>query len=136
MVLLNNKNKKNNPHQNLAEKVYCRSERTCIRFCWGYTSANVGQLILKESRSRCFLCLSSRILSPLKNAICLKDVGYCHTWLHLGFSAKLGIWQVPTCKMEPQSGYIFCQNRPPGWPPDHMDVRLARKLKFFGCLVL
>ena len=66
---------------------------------------------------------------------------YCHTRLHLGFSAKLGIWQVPTCKMEPRSGYIFCQNRPatrpPGRPPpDHMDVRLARKLEFVGCLVL
>ena len=31
---------------------------------------------------------------------------YCHTRLHLGFSAKLRIWQVPTCKMEPQSGFI------------------------------
>ena len=26
-----------------------------------------------------------------------------HTWLHLGFSAKLGIWQVPACKMEPRN---------------------------------
>ena len=30
--------------------------------------------------------------------------------LHLGLSAKLKIWQVPTCKMEPRSGYIFCKN--------------------------
>ena len=30
--------------------------------------------------------------------------------LHLGFSAMLKIWQVPTCKMEPRSGYIFCKN--------------------------
>ena len=28
-------------------------------------------------------------------------------WLHLGFSTKLKIWQVPTCKMEPRSGIIF-----------------------------
>ena len=27
--------------------------------------------------------------------------------LHLGFSAKLRIWQVPTCKMEPRSGMII-----------------------------
>ena len=27
--------------------------------------------------------------------------------LHLGFSAKLRIWQVSACKMEPRSGYIF-----------------------------
>ena len=27
--------------------------------------------------------------------------------LHLGFSAKLRIWQVPACKMEPRSGYIM-----------------------------
>ena len=37
---------------------------------------------------------------------------YCHTRLHLGFSAKLRIWQVPACKMEPRSGIIFCKNRP------------------------
>ena len=32
--------------------------------------------------------------------------------LHLGFSAKLTIWQVPTCKMEPRSGNIM-QLEPP-----------------------
>ena len=37
---------------------------------------------------------------------------YCHTRLHLGFSANLRILQVPTCKMEPRSGNIFCKNRP------------------------
>ena len=37
---------------------------------------------------------------------------FCHTRLHLGFSAKLRIWQVPACKMEPRSGIIFCKNRP------------------------
>ena len=31
----------------------------------------------------------------------------CHTRLHLGFSAKLRIWQVPACKMEPQNGVIL-----------------------------
>ena len=40
----------------------------------------------------------------------------CHTLLHLGFSAKLKIQQVLTCKMEPQSGIIFCLNRPAGRP--------------------
>ena len=37
---------------------------------------------------------------------------YCYTRLHLGFSAKLKIWQVSTCKLEPRSGIIFCKNRP------------------------
>ena len=32
---------------------------------------------------------------------------YCHTRLHLGFSAKLRIWQVSACKMEPRSGIIL-----------------------------
>ena len=27
--------------------------------------------------------------------------------LHLRFSAKLRVWQVPACKMEPQSGMIM-----------------------------
>ena len=31
----------------------------------------------------------------------------CHTQLHLGFSTKLKIWQVPTCKMDPWSGIIL-----------------------------
>ena len=35
---------------------------------------------------------------------------FCHTRLHLEFSAKLRIWQVPTCKMEPRSGIIIWQN--------------------------
>ena len=38
----------------------------------------------------------------------------CHTRLHLGFSAKLRIWQVPACKMEPQRGIILM--RPPTHP--------------------
>ena len=38
---------------------------------------------------------------------------YCHTRLHLGFSAKLRIWQVPACKMEPRSGNISWKNHPP-----------------------
>ena len=36
--------------------------------------------------------------------------------LHLGFSAKLKIWQVPACKMEPRSGYIM-QLGPTTHPP-------------------
>ena len=36
---------------------------------------------------------------------------YCHTRLHLGFSANLRIWQVPACKMEPQRGIIL--TKPP-----------------------
>ena len=35
---------------------------------------------------------------------------YCHTRLHLGSSARLKIWQVPACKMEPRSGIISCNN--------------------------
>ena len=42
-----------------------------------------------------------------------KLIHHCHTRLHLGFSAKLRIWQVPTCKMEPRSGNISCNNHPP-----------------------
>ena len=37
---------------------------------------------------------------------------YCHTLLHLGFSAKLKIWQVPICKMEPGSGFKMYQKPP------------------------
>ena len=40
----------------------------------------------------------------------------CHTRFHLGFSVKLRIWQVSAWKMEPRSGYIFCQE-PASQPP-------------------
>ena len=39
----------------------------------------------------------------------VKLVKYFHTRPHLGFSAKLRMWQAPACKMEPQSDYIFCK---------------------------
>ena len=63
---------------------------------------------------------------------------HCHTRLHFGFSAKLGIWQVPACKMEPRSGYIFWQNRPGGQPLNHMDVRSWNLLGFlfFQCCAI
>ena len=44
-------------------------------------------------------------------------IGYIATLgLHLGFSAKLKILQVPACKMEPRSGYIMRWG-PPTQPP-------------------
>ena len=45
---------------------------------------------------------------------------YGHTRLNLGFSAKLRIWQVPACKMEPRSGIISWKNHQPTHP-HHMD---------------
>ena len=42
---------------------------------------------------------------------------FCHTRLHLGYSARLRIWQVPTCKMEPRSGIIVLINHPTTHPP-------------------
>ena len=43
---------------------------------------------------------------------------FCHTRLHLRFSTKLKIWQVPACKMEPQSGKIMWRT-PPTHPATH-----------------
>ena len=51
---------------------------------------------------------------------------YCHTRLHLGYSAKLGIWQVPACKMEPRRGIILM--KPPTHPPTHP----PRRTSFFA----
>ena len=39
--------------------------------------------------------------------------------LHLGFSAKLRIWQVSACKMEPRSGIISWFGPPTHPPPTH-----------------
>ena len=36
-----------------------------------------------------------------------------HTPLHLGFSARMRIWQVPACKMELRSGNISWKKQPP-----------------------
>ena len=48
----------------------------------------------------------------------IKHKGFCHTRLHLGFSANLRIQQVPACKMEPQSGRIMWRT-PPNHPTTH-----------------
>ena len=55
-----------------------------------------------------FLCaVSPPYYEHLNTFLCVVSPTYCHTRLHLGFSAKLRIWQVPTCKMEPRSGIII-----------------------------
>ena len=48
--------------------------------------------------------------SPTRRKYTANSINYCHTRLHLGFSAKLRIWQVSACKMEPRSGIIIGQN--------------------------
>ena len=62
--------------------------------------------------------------------ICYNDFDFwgspfCHTRLHLGFSAKLRILQVPACKMEPRSGIIICL-RPP--TPPHPTAKLFLRI--------
>ena len=65
--------------------------------------SRVGNMVLKN--------LSISWLTNLTNwKTMYRSQRYCHTRLHFGFSAKLGIWQVPACKMEPRSGIIFCKN--------------------------
>ena len=80
-----------------------------------------SQLILKHW---CFVLVCLHLL-------CLSPPIIATLGLHLGFSAKLGIWQVPTCKMEPRSGIIFCLNRPTsrpaGRPPDHLNFKAEGK---------
>ena len=62
-------------------------------------------LHLNQTSSGCGLALMGKCL----NRIPQDNIGqyYCHTRLHLGFSAKLRIWQVSACKMEPQSGFMI-----------------------------
>ena len=57
------------------------------------------------------LCLSPPIMSVVL-LVWGNGYVYYHTRLHLWFSAKLRIWQVPACNMETRSGIIFCKNRP------------------------
>ena len=45
--------------------------------------------------------------SPTRRKYTANSIHYCHTRLHLGFSAKLRIWQISACKMEPRSGIIL-----------------------------
>ena len=65
-------------------------------------------------------CLPSNIIRTFEWYIYIvhqASSGYhCHTRLHLGFLAKLRIWQVPACKMEPRSGYISGK-KPATQPP-------------------
>ena len=46
----------------------------------------------------------------------LQSIFYCHTRLHLGFSAKLRIWLASASKMEPQSGIIYWSEPDPTRP--------------------
>ena len=69
----------------------------------------------------------------------LSQIFFCHTRLHLEFSAKLRIWQVPTCKMEPQSGIIALINHPPGHPPTRPPTRSTCAVSppvFYICSIL
>ena len=64
---------------------------------------------------------------------------YCHTRLHLGFSAKLRIWQVPACKMEPRSGIIFCKNptrpdRPDPTTQSSFKTSILQSMSYNPCL--
>ena len=70
--------------------------------------------------------LSLIAFQPIKNERSLSSFlqysfQYCHTRLHLGFSAKLRIWQASACKMEPRSGIISCK-KPSTHPPRHLSL--------------
>ena len=54
-----------------------------------------------------------------------KTAIYCQNWNYLGSSAKLRIWQVPACKIDPQSGYFSCNN-PPNNPPTYPPGKFER----------
>ena len=74
-----------------------------------------------------------KYLEYLKYIRYLNYEGYCHTRLHLGFSAKLRIEQESSCKMEPRSGIIFGQDptRPDTTLPD--PTRLPDGLVYLSC---
>ena len=49
---------------------------------------------------------------------CFQSFWYnCHTRLHHGLSAKLRIWQVPACRMEPQVFFFYLAWTPHTHPP-------------------
>ena len=60
-------------------------------------------------------CLVNSFELPEQNLLKFWILLNCHTRLHLGSSAKLRIWHVPACKMEPQRGIIL--RKPPTHPP-------------------
>ena len=57
---------------------------------------------------------------------------YCHTWLQFVFSAKLKIWQVPTCKMKPQRGWIMKRTPPIDPPTQNYLLTCCTLLCFWG----
>ena len=50
---------------------------------------------------------SSQFSFILKNFLLPKVCFFATLGVHLGFSAKLRIWQVSACKMEPQNGFMI-----------------------------
>ena len=86
-------------------------------------------------------CLKNVIRVSRKHLICVlkTSTGYCRTRLHLGYSAKLKIWQVPVCKMEPRSAYKMHLGPPTHPPPlpHQSEIPLGGsamlKIRFFQC---
>ena len=64
-------------------------------------------LVLKRLPFRLFLKNLAVFEPDLVSSDGSEYCNFCHTRLHIGFSAKLGIWQVSACKMEPRSGIII-----------------------------
>ena len=80
------------------------------------------------------ICTKSPEEHVIRDGNCLiakliKGWNFCRTQLHYGFSAKLKIWEVPACKMEPQSGVILWLGPSAPHPSTHP------QLSFFCCAV-
>ena len=68
-------------------------------------------LVLKNCRFGSGLSLVLKNLAVFEPDLVSSDgsqyCNFCHDRLHIGFSAKPGIWQVSACKMEPRRGIII-----------------------------
>ena len=79
--------------------------------------------------------LSNNFFHPIFLILDFRDIFFlkyfvpscCHTRLHLGCSAKVKTWQVPTGKMEPQSGIIFCLKWLAGRPAGHPTTPMLKQ---------
>ena len=93
---------------------------TFYKLCHSNLSITINIKLVKY-----FLCSHTGTQARKQTPMLKNTHLYCHTRLHLGFSAKLRILQVSPCKMEPRSGIISCKipTRPPTHPPIHPPTR-------------
>ena len=87
------------------------------------------------ARNFCPNIFKPRLLKGPPPGKCMKDIATLSFILDSQLNWESGKLQLERC-IHGATKWLFFLTEPATGPPDHMDVRLSRKLEFVGCLVL